>query len=73
MLADIAGGDKAGPRPAANEAVQGSDLLIVVGARLDDRATGKLAEFAPEAGVIHFDIDPSEIGKLRCSFSKAGA
>ncbi|WP_438851075.1 acetolactate synthase 2 catalytic subunit [Brevundimonas nasdae] len=51
--------------PAANEAVQGSDLLIVVGARFDDRATGKLAEFAPEAGVIHFDIDPSEIGKLR--------
>ncbi len=51
--------------PAANEAVQESDLLIVVGARFDDRATGKLIEFAPKAGVIHFDIDPSEIGKLR--------
>ena len=51
--------------PASNEAVQESDLLIVVGARFDDRATGKLAEFAPHAGVIHFDIDPSEIGKLR--------
>ncbi len=50
---------------AANEAVQESDLLIVVGARFDDRATGKLAEFAPHAGVVHFDIDPSEIGKLR--------
>jgi len=49
----------------ANEAVQESDLLIVVGARFDDRATGKLAEFAPHAGVVHFDIDPSEIGKLR--------
>lgn len=50
---------------AANEAVQDSDLLIVVGARFDDRATGKLVEFAPHAGVVHFDIDPSEIGKLR--------
>jgi len=50
---------------AANEAVQESDLLIVVGARFDDRATGKLIEFAPHAGVVHFDIDPSEIGKLR--------
>lgn len=50
---------------AANEAVQESDLLIVVGARFDDRATGKLIEFAPLAGVVHFDIDPSEIGKLR--------
>ncbi|WP_409019344.1 acetolactate synthase 2 catalytic subunit [Brevundimonas vesicularis] len=50
---------------AANQAVQESDLLIVVGARFDDRATGKLPEFAPHAGVIHFDVDPSEIGKLR--------
>jgi len=50
---------------AANDAVQGSDLLIVVGARFDDRATGKLNEFAPQAGVIHFDVDASEIGKLR--------
>ncbi len=50
---------------AANDAVQGSDLLIVIGARFDDRATGKLAEFAPDAGVIHFDVDASEIGKLR--------
>jgi acetolactate synthase-1/2/3 large subunit len=50
---------------AANEAVQESDLLIVFGARFDDRATGKLNEFAPHAKVVHFDIDPAEIGKLR--------
>lgn len=50
---------------AANEAVQDSDLLIVLGARFDDRATGKLAEFAPHARVVHFDIDAAEIGKLR--------
>ncbi len=52
---------------AANEAVQDSDLLIVVGARFDDRATGKLAEFAPNARVVHFDIDASEVGKLRAA------
>lgn len=50
---------------AANEAVQDADLLIVFGARFDDRATGKLAEFAPHARVVHFDIDAAEIGKLR--------
>ncbi|MBD58943.1 MAG: acetolactate synthase 2 catalytic subunit [Citromicrobium sp.] len=50
---------------AANMAVQESDLLIVVGARFDDRATGKLAEFAPHASVVHIDIDASELGKLR--------
>lgn len=52
---------------AANEAVQESDLLIVFGARFDDRATGKLNEFAPHAKVVHFDIDPAEIGKLRAA------
>lgn len=52
---------------AANEAVQEADLLIVVGARFDDRATGKLAEFAPNARVVHFDIDASEVGKLRAA------
>jgi acetolactate synthase I/II/III large subunit len=51
----------------ANLAVQGCDLLICVGARFDDRVTGKLAEFAPEAKVIHMDIDPAEIGKIRCA------
>ncbi len=50
---------------AANEAVQEADLLIVFGARFDDRATGKLAEFAPNARVVHFDADASEVGKLR--------
>ncbi len=50
---------------AANIAVQESDLLIVVGARFDDRATGKLAEFAPHARVVHMDLDACEIGKLR--------
>jgi acetolactate synthase-1/2/3 large subunit len=50
---------------AANEAVQQCDLLIVLGARFDDRATGRLAEFAPHARVIHIDVDAAEIGKLR--------
>ncbi|MGY0505033.1 acetolactate synthase 2 catalytic subunit [Luteimonas sp. e5] len=50
---------------AANIAVQESDLLIVVGARFDDRATGKLAEFAPDARIVHIDADACEIGKLR--------
>ncbi|GAB1406236.1 acetolactate synthase 2 catalytic subunit [Thermomonas brevis] len=50
---------------AANMAVQEADLLIVVGARFDDRATGKLAEFAPHARVVHIDGDACEIGKLR--------
>lgn len=50
---------------AANEAVQESDLLVVLGARFDDRATGKLAEFAPHARIVHYDIDPAEISKLR--------
>ncbi len=50
---------------AANEAVQDCDLLIVLGARFDDRATGKLASFAPHARVIHIDIDAAEISKLR--------
>jgi len=50
---------------AANTAVQECDLLIVIGARFDDRVTGKLDEFAPHAKVIHMDIDPAEIGKRR--------
>ncbi len=47
----------------ANYAVTESDLLIAVGVRFDDRATGKLESFAPEAKIIHIDIDPAEIGK----------
>jgi acetolactate synthase-1/2/3 large subunit len=50
---------------AANMAVQECDVLIVDGARFDDRATGKLTEFAPLARVVHMDLDASEIGKLR--------
>ncbi len=50
---------------AANMAVQESDLLVVIGARFDDRATGKLNEFAPFARVIHLDADAYEISKLR--------
>ena len=45
--------------------LQESDLLIVLGARFDDRVTGKVSEFAPNAKVIHVDIDPAEIGKIR--------
>src|SRR5688572_10043100 len=45
--------------------MQRSDLLIALGTRFDDRVTGKLATFAPDAKVIHVDIDPSEIGKNR--------
>ena len=50
---------------AANFAVQESDLLLVCGARFDDRVTGKLDTFAPHAKVIHCDIDAAEIHKLR--------
>lgn len=50
---------------AANMAVQECDLLIVIGARFDDRATGKLAEFAPHAAIVHIDVDAAEMGKLR--------
>jgi acetolactate synthase-1/2/3 large subunit len=50
---------------AAVGALQKSDLLICLGARFDDRVTGKLSSFAPEAKVIHADIDPAEIGKNR--------
>ncbi|WP_449549078.1 acetolactate synthase 2 catalytic subunit [Lelliottia amnigena] len=50
---------------AANLAVQECDLLIAVGARFDDRVTGKLNTFAPNAKVIHMDIDPAEMHKLR--------
>jgi acetolactate synthase I/II/III large subunit len=50
---------------AAVTAMQRSDLLIALGTRFDDRVTGNLATFAPEARVIHVDIDPAEIGKNR--------
>jgi acetolactate synthase-1/2/3 large subunit len=50
---------------AANKAVDECDLLLVIGARLDDRATGKLDGFAPNAKLIHIDADAAEINKLR--------
>ena len=50
---------------AANKAVDECDLLLVIGARLDDRATGKLDGFAPNARMIHIDADAAEINKLR--------
>ena len=46
-------------------AMQRSDLLISLGARFDDRVTGKLDGFAPDAKIIHVDIDPAELGKVR--------
>ncbi|HXF70044.1 MAG TPA: biosynthetic-type acetolactate synthase large subunit [Thermoflexus sp.] len=49
----------------ANFAINFSDLIIAVGARFDDRVTGKLSAFAPHAKVIHIDIDPAEINKNR--------
>ncbi|MCV7087995.1 acetolactate synthase large subunit [Mycolicibacter hiberniae] len=50
---------------AAVAGLQRSDLLITLGARFDDRVTGQLDSFAPDAKVIHADIDPAEIGKNR--------
>jgi acetolactate synthase-1/2/3 large subunit len=46
-------------------AMQRADLLVALGARFDDRVTGKLSAFAPDAKIIHVDIDPAEIGKNR--------
>lgn len=48
-----------------NMILEECDLLIVAGARFDDRATGKISEFCPNAKVIHIDIDPGEINKLK--------
>ncbi|MFQ5523277.1 MAG: acetolactate synthase large subunit [Acidimicrobiia bacterium] len=50
---------------AATTAMQKADLLVSLGARFDDRVTGRLDSFAPEAKVVHVDIDPAEIGKVR--------
>lgn len=49
----------------ATTAIQKSDVLVSVGARFDDRVTGDVARFAPGAKVIHIDVDPAEIGKVR--------
>jgi len=48
---------------AANMAVTDTDCLIAIGSRFDDRVTGKIAEFAPYAGIVHIDIDPTSISK----------
>jgi acetolactate synthase-1/2/3 large subunit len=48
-----------------NLVLEECDLLIALGVRFDDRATGKVAEFCPRARVLHVDIDPSELGKIR--------
>jgi len=45
--------------------LQESDLIVALGTRFDDRVTGKVSEFAPNAQVVHVDIDPAEIGKIR--------
>ncbi len=50
---------------STNIALEECDLLIAAGVRFDDRATGKISEFCPEAKVIHMDIDPSEVSKLK--------
>lgn len=50
-----------------NLVLEECDLLIVAGARLDDRATGKISEFCPESGIIHIDIDPTELNKIRAA------
>ena len=47
----------------ANYAMDNADLIVNVGARFDDRITGKLSEFAPRAKFVHIDIDPAEISK----------
>jgi acetolactate synthase-1/2/3 large subunit len=52
---------------ATHKALQEADRLIALGARFDDRATGKLSAFCPQAKVIHVDIDPRELGKLRAA------
>ncbi|HUG07335.1 MAG TPA: biosynthetic-type acetolactate synthase large subunit [Acidimicrobiia bacterium] len=49
----------------ATTAIQQSDVLVSLGARFDDRVTGDVASFAPQAKVIHVDVDPAEIGKVR--------
>ena len=48
---------------SANYAMDEADLIVCVGARFDDRITGKLSEFAPRAKFVHIDVDPAEIGK----------
>ena len=53
--------------PCANLALEECDLLIAVGARFDDRATGKVAAFCPQAKIVHIDIDAAELGKIKAA------
>ena len=56
--------------PYTNYLVNEADLILALGIRFDDRATGNIAEFCPNVSIIHVDIDPSEINKVRnCSLS----
>jgi acetolactate synthase-1/2/3 large subunit len=56
-----------------NHAIEEADLLLALGVRFDDRATGKVAEFCPNAAIAHIDIDPAEIDKIKTSaLSTAG-
>ena len=48
-----------------NLVLEECDLLVALGVRFDDRATGKVAEFCPHAKILHVDIDPSELGKIK--------
>ncbi len=50
---------------AAIMAMQEADLLIALGTRFDDRVTGRVSSFAPGAKIVHVDIDPAELGKIR--------
>ena len=51
----------------ANLALQEADLIVAVGARFDDRVTGRADAFAPAARIVHFDIDPREVGKIKAA------
>jgi thiamine pyrophosphate-dependent acetolactate synthase large subunit-like protein len=50
---------------AANMALHETDLLLVFGARLDDRVTGDPTQFAPHAKIVHFEIDPAQLDRVR--------
>ncbi len=58
---------------SANIAIEECDLFVAIGARFDDRVTGKLDEFCPSAKVLHVDIDASEINKVRCAHAGVAA
>ncbi len=53
---------------ATNQLLDEADVILAIGARFDDRATGKVAEFCPRATIAHIDIDPAEIGKIKNPF-----